>query len=145
MRIAGLILIAGILQGCTIHQQVTSVSGKNIKSAAIIKNEKVRDSYLAALEGALRTHGIDPVIAPAGSSCRDYPYAITYTANWAWDLTMYMVYTQISVYENGNEIGSAVYDAGGGNATTRKFINAEEKINELVAELIDGPKNPKAK
>jgi hypothetical protein len=139
MRILCLFFAAGILSGCTIHQQVNPVNGKNIKSVSIIENTKVRGSYLTALETSIRKHGVEPSVVPSGTPTKDYPYVITYTANWAWDLTMYMIYTQITVYENGTEIGSAVYDAAGGGANSKKFINAEEKVDELVTALFEGP------
>jgi hypothetical protein len=59
----------------------------------------------------------------------------TYTANWRWDLALYMAFAEIIVYAEGTKVGSAVYDSLHGGANMNKFINAEAKIRELVDEL----------
>ena len=59
----------------------------------------------------------------------------TYTANWGWDLAMYMKYAEIKVYRGVALVGLAVYDATRGGGRPDKFINAENKIRELVDEL----------
>ena len=48
---------------------------------------------------------------------------------------MYMKYGEIKVYRSPALIGLAVYDATWGGGRPDKFINAENKIRELVDEL----------
>ncbi len=138
MRLMGwLVSLAALvlLQGCTISQNVKGVADKNIKQIKIIVNPAVRSQYLDAIQTSVENQGVTVEVIPATSLPKDSPYAMTYTANWAWDITMYLVYTEINVYENGQEIGKAVYDARRGGGNMGKFINAEKKVNELVTAL----------
>jgi hypothetical protein len=66
------------------------------------------------------------------------PVTSTYTANWRWDLAMYMAYANIKVYSNGEQSGEAVYDALRGGANMSKFVQGETKIAELVNQLFPG-------
>jgi hypothetical protein len=59
----------------------------------------------------------------------------TYTARWGWDVALYMKYAEIKVYQSATLIGEAVYDATWGGGRLDKFINAENKIREVVEEL----------
>lgn len=141
MRIAVLLVAAAaLLQGCTINQDVSSVADKEIPEITIIENPAVRNTFLDALSAAVRKQGVEAKIGPRSSPPENYPYAMTYTANWAWDMALYLVYTEINIYHQGEKIGGAVYDAKGGGANMGKFINAEEKVNELVDELFKGKK-----
>jgi len=137
---AAVVSVMCLSQGCSIKQHVTPVANHQITEIAIVQNPKVRESYLVALEQAVKSRGIETTIAPASASEKDYPYAITYTARWGWDIALYMINTRITVYENGNPVGNAAYDSSTGSFSTRKFVNAEEKINELVGQLF--PKKP---
>lgn len=138
MRIVALMAALVLLQGCAIDQKVSSVTDRGIAKIQIIQNPAVRSTFLDALKTAVEKQGVTPEVSPSSSLPKDYPYAMTYTANWTWDFTMYLVYTEINIYQNGEEIGKAVYDARRGGANMDKFINAEAKVNELVAELFHG-------
>jgi hypothetical protein len=59
----------------------------------------------------------------------------TYTAHCAWDLALCMRYAEIKVYRNAALVGEAVDDATWGGGRPDKFINAENKIREMVNEL----------
>ena len=48
---------------------------------------------------------------------------------------MYMRYAEIKVYRGVALVGLAVYDATWGGGRPDKFINAENKIHELVDQL----------
>lgn len=135
MRIAVIITCIALVQGCSIHQNVKPVASKDIEMLTIIENPDVKGSFLKALREDIEAEGIQTNLAPARSPVEEYPYALTYTANWAWDLALYMVYTDIEVFKDGKSIGSAVYDSRYGGGNMAKFINAEQKIDELVEEL----------
>jgi hypothetical protein len=75
----------------------------------------------------------------AGSAVTDCPVTSTYTANWRWDLGLYMAFADIKVFRNGQQAGQAVYDATGGGASLNKFIRGDAKIVELVDQLFPGP------
>jgi hypothetical protein len=75
---------------------------------------------------------------PVGSAVTDCPVTSTYTANWRWDLGLYMAFADIKVFSKGQQTGQAVYDAMGGGANMNKFIRGEAKITELVDQLFPG-------
>jgi len=140
MRIAILLVAVVLLQGCTIDQNVNCVADKDIAKITIIENPAVRGTFLDAVKAAVKEQGVAAEIGPASSLPENYPYAMTYTANWTWDMALYLVYTEINIYQKGEEIGKAVYDARRGGFNMGKFINAEEKVHELVGELFNGQK-----
>jgi hypothetical protein len=75
---------------------------------------------------------------PATASIIDCPITSTYTANWRWDLAIYMAYADIKIYNGGKVIGEANYDATRAGLNGGKFIDADKKINELVDQLFPG-------
>jgi hypothetical protein len=143
IEISPVVLMAFVvlLEGCTIQQTVTPVRDVKIAEIAIIDNPRVRGSFGSVLQSAVEEQGLTTQVAPSTSSPTDYPYALTYTANWKWDMALYMSYAQITVYEKGKVIGKAVYDSTGGDANLGKFINAEDKVRELVGALFPALRN----
>jgi hypothetical protein len=67
------------------------------------------------------------------------PLTSTYTANWRWDLALYLAFADITIYAGGKKVGRAVYDSLGGGGNPAKFINAEKKLQELVDQLFPDP------
>ena len=53
---------------------------------------------------------------------------------------MYLKYAEIKVYRGVALVGIAVYDAPWGGGRPDKFINAENKIHELVDQLFSTSK-----
>lgn len=138
MRIVGLLAVVVLLQGCSISQKVTPVARKDMAELTVIENPAVKNTFLDALKKAVEEQGVTAHVGPAATTPEDYPYAMTYTANWTWDMALYLVYAEINVFEKGKEIGKAVYDSRRGGARMDKFINAENKVKELVGELFGG-------
>jgi hypothetical protein len=136
MRLISLLAVVLLLQGCSIKQNITPVTETGMTDITIIENPAVKTPFRDAITAALEEHGITTQLGPAGSMPEDHPYALTYTANWTWDMALYLVYAEINVYKQGDEIGKAVYDATGGGYRMDKFINAEEKVHEMVGQLL---------
>lgn len=65
-------------------------------------------------------------------ACR---HRVAYVANWRWDMAMFLSHARIEVFERGQPVGQAVYDATKGGANMGKFGPTSEKIAPLVAEL----------
>lgn len=74
-------------------------------------------------------------VLPGGSSVTACPVSVTYTAQWRWDLALYMAYAEIRVFKAGQEDGRAIYDSTRGGGNMGKFIDADSKIRELAREL----------
>lgn len=124
-----------LLAGCSIKQRVDPYVVPDNLELCIIEDPKVRQSFLDEYRRALDVMGVRTKLLPAGSSIRDCPVVSTYMARWSWDLTIYMTFAEIKVYEGGNLAGSAVYDSRSGGARLDKWKDAEKKIQELVSEL----------
>ncbi len=137
-RLACASLALFALSGCAIHQNVKPVAQLDSKSVCIVQNGNVRATFLDAYERALSNKGYEVKRLESGASLIACPVTSTYTANWRWDMAMYMAYAEIVVYKNAKPAGKATYDATRGGGNMGKFIGAEKKITELVDQLFPG-------
>jgi hypothetical protein len=78
---------------------------------------------------------------PPTAQADDCPVTMTYVGRWSWDLTIYLSYARLQVFDNGSAAGDAVYDSTGGGGNMNKFIDAETKIRELVTQLLPARKH----
>lgn len=67
---------------------------------------------------------------------KEATYWMTYTANWNWDMAMYLTYFQVTLLEEGKVLGRAEYDARKGGANMAKFGKTAEKIRPLLIDLL---------
>lgn len=138
-RLLGSMLITAALTGCAITQNVKPVDGFEGREICIVVNPAVsQQGFLATYQRVLTVKGYQVRQLPVGSSLTACPVTSTYTANWRWDLALYMAYADIKVYSNGQQSGQATYDALMGGANMGKFIKGEAKIEELVNQLFPG-------
>ena len=129
---------AASLGGCAIHQTVQPVERLEAKQICIVQNGDVREGVFESYRRALEAKGYAVRKLPVGASLIECPITSTYTANWRWDLAMYMAYAEIKVYSNGKPVGEAKYDSTRGGGNMGKFIDADKKITELVNQLFPG-------
>lgn len=108
----------------------------------IIENPDVRAGFISAYQAALRDKGVNIKMLPPHAKKSDCNLTSTYTANWRWDLAMYMSYAKISVYRDDWLHGEALYDASA-TASLDKFIDADYKIREMVNDLFPGSSSVK--
>jgi len=135
---AGIVALVTTLSGCAIHQTVTPVQRFEDKEICLIENPSVRTGFLQAYKAALSNKGYMVRQLPATAAITACRITSTYTANWSWDMAMYMSFAEIKVFDNGRPSGAALYDAKGGGANMSKFIAADKKIGELVNQLFPG-------
>jgi hypothetical protein len=130
-------LLAVLLVGCSIKQNVKRVTAAQLtsKDICVRENAAVRAGFLEAYRRALQDKGFTVRVLEPSAGITACPLLSTYTANWRWDFTMYMAYAEMTVYRGGDEIGKAVYDTISGGLNMNKFINADEKVYELVEQL----------
>jgi len=95
----------------------------------------VRETFLTAYKAGLEGKGLIVNMLPPQANKGDCEWTSTYSANWSWDLTMYMRLAKISIYHDDWLHGEALYDSTSGSGSFGKFINAEEKIEEMVGQL----------
>ncbi len=132
--IAFLIIFLGT--ACSIKQRVDPIQINNTAVVCIQENPDVRQGFLKEMETVLKEKKIGYRIVRELDASNQCEWTATYTANWAWDLALYMVYAEIKVFHDGRLDGEAIYDARGGGANMNKFIDAEPKIRELIEQLI---------
>lgn len=137
--LAGMTL--GSLGACTITQEVKPATVAADAEVCVIENEDVREGFLTELQESLSANGYRYRMLPASATTSDCPITLTYVARWSWDLTIYMAYARLQVFDNGQPAGDAVYDATQGGGNMSKFIDAEPKIRELVTQLLP-PRSP---
>lgn len=124
------------LSGCAIKQDVRRAGALAEREICVTQNAAVRKGFEDSLNKSLRSQGYSVKSVPADSAVTVCPVTVTYTANWRWDLAMYMAYAEIRVFNAGREEGRAIYDSTRGGGNMGKFIDAEKKIDELVRELV---------
>ena len=133
----GIVLfLVGAGTGCSIKQTVKPMefAAEQIE-ICILQNRNVRHGFLDAYADALKEKNFQVKTLADNASLNECATTSTYTAHWAWDLALYMRYAEIKVYRNAALVGEAVYDATWGGGRLDKFINAENKIREMVNEL----------
>ena len=136
MRPAIPLLFVAVLSACAINQTVRPVPQLQDRQVCIVENPAVvMEGFLETYEKHLQSKGYSVKRLPPNSPLTSCPTTSTYTANWRWDLAMYMAFAEITVYSNGQEVGKALYDSLRGGANMSKFIRGEEKIKELVDQL----------
>jgi len=134
-RVVISVLALSLLSACSITQTIDPVSQLGTNEVCIIENPPVREGFLVELQRNLRSKGADVRVIDPGASVAACPVVVTYLARWSWDLTIYMSYAEIVVYEDGARAGRALYDATKGGGRLDKFVDAEPKIRELVDQL----------
>lgn len=131
------VLMALLVSGCSIKQQVdpASLNSALPPDICLIPGKGVREGFTTAYGDALTNKGFSVRTLHAGANPSQCPLSTTYTGNWSWDLALYMSYADIRVFERGQQVGKAVYDARSGSGRLDKFISAESKIAELANKL----------
>lgn len=153
--IVRLLAIAAVfgLAGCSITQEVSPLSTP-VQQVCIVEHEAVREGVLTALQEAFAAHRASTRVIPGtytlqhkqlnptwqaadASGCDALAF---YTANWTWDLAIYMVFANIWMTppDGSVKLAQATYDATAGGGRMDKFIDAREKILELVNQMYAG-------
>ncbi|MVW75428.1 Sbal_3080 family lipoprotein [Pseudomonas xionganensis] len=137
MRLLALSLSLALLTGCSIKQTVTpaSIAASPSNEICMIPAQGLREGFHTTYSNLLTQKGFSVRKLSPSANPTQCPLATTYVGNWAWDLAIYMVYADIKVYQDGKQVGHANYDAKWGGGRPDKFIDAENKITEMVNKL----------
>ena len=129
------------LSGCSIKQTVTPVALSAARSPEIcmIPAEGLRAGFNTTYTAQLRSKGFQTRELPPGTTPGSCALSTTYIGQWSWDLALYMSYADIQVFENGRQVGQALYDSTSGGARMGKFIDAQSKIIEMTNQLFPNP------
>ncbi|TVK95348.1 hypothetical protein AYJ01_00750 [Shewanella algae] len=142
------------LSGCTAKQQITHIGATAKPSnVCIVKHDAVRDGVLSAIQSQVKSYGIQPIVIQGNYVLQHnmwQPYwqipeaqaancqsMLFYVANWSWDITTYMYFANLWMTDSSgqNVIAQATYDAGS-VVSPNKWIDAEDKIRELVSKMV---------
>lgn len=137
-RITAAVAILLSLSACAIEQTVKPVEGLQTREICVIDNPTVRPGFMEAYNKTMQAKGYVLRQMPKDTPFTGCPVISSYTANWKWDMAMYMSFAQIRVYRDGYQVGEASYDARNGGGNMNKFIDADKKITELVNQLFPG-------
>ena len=138
-------LLAGIClllcSGCAITRNVQPVaSGTQIDRIYVNKNPRVlMDGFHPEILSQIQSLGFEAV-GYEGDKPKEARFYVTYTANWAWDMAMYLVYFRATLYDEGRVLGEVDYDAKMGGANMGKFGTTANKIRPLLTELLQNAK-----
>jgi len=137
MRILVAISALMMTGACSIQEHIVPVtfSRTATREVCIREHAATRETFLAEYQRVLEQRGFQVRVVPENSPLTTCPIMTTYIARWSWDLTIYMSYAELHVYDNGVDVGRAVYDSRSGGARMDKFIDAETKIRQLVDQL----------
>lgn len=122
-------LVALALSACA-TRQVNPVYMQEEKRVCIIENPRVLHDFLGAYRRTLEGRGFQVEVFPETANASVCPVTTMYTANWRWDMVLYLAYAELRVYKDGKPAGRAIHNARGS-----RFITAEGKIQEMVDEL----------
>lgn len=139
LRLPTAILAALFASGCAISQEVEPVPERQaIEKVYVEHNPDVHMEELNdSLVGMFEDMGIESELY-RGTRPADAEHHLEFTANWTWDIAMYLTYFDARLYEQEQLIGTAEYDARRGGGRPDKFGPTEEKIRPLMQELITG-------
>lgn len=136
-RAALLVALAFVATGCAISQHVVPVdSSAQIEKIHVLHNDRVHmEGINEALVGIFESLGFESELyrgdRPPGAL-----HTFTFTANWTWDMAMYLTYFRGTLLEDGRVIGEVEYDARSGGGNMSKFGSTESKIEPLIAEMM---------
>lgn len=131
-----LIVITTLATGCTISRNVMPVdSGESISKVYVLENERVHmDELVTELVTQIEQLGFESE-SYQGDRPDGAQHYLTYTANWSWDMAMYLTYFEATLYDDGRVLGEVEYDARSGGANMSKFGSTANKIQPLLEDL----------
>ena len=125
--------------GCTTIHNVTPVKSApsmgSEKNICVINNPTTSEYFRHVMVDALEKKGFQVLIVESNHNA-NCPVYINYVGKWTWSFNKYLSYASIKVFDSGQEIGRAYYNAIGSNSSPiSRFKNPDTKIRELIDEL----------
>lgn len=137
-----LLLSVVFLCQCNSVRVTGSAPSTPISKLVIVKNDKLHmDGLQPEVVKQVQAMGITTELVdtpPSGNA-----YYLTFTANWSWDLAMYLRYFKADLHQGPVVLGTVEYNTSG--ADMNKFGHTENKIRPLLKQLIRGEKPVPAK
>ncbi|MBR9727501.1 Sbal_3080 family lipoprotein [Shewanella intestini] len=144
------LLLAFSLTGCGASQTIHQFE-QNPQKVCVAVHKDVREGVLKTIKSQFEAHNIQVTTLAANYNLSHGRYSplllsdktnncdaiVFYTANWNWDLALYMSFANIWATDKTmtHRLADAKY-IGGKGFNFGKFINADEKIRELVDKVL---------
>ncbi len=145
-------LLAVLLTACASKQEISRIEGPRPAMVCIVEHTAVRgEGVIPAIQDGISRAGLQSRVVPGTyekkhklwhpnfdeQSVAGCDALLFYVANWNWDIAWYMYFASIWMTDSSGEksIARATYDATL-NAGPGKFIDAREKILELVDQML---------
>lgn len=133
-RVLGCLALLLALTGCSITQTIDPVKTP-VSQVCVLDNPKVlMDEFQPEMQRQIEAKGF-PTKVYSGARPADCSHHLEYTANWQWDMAMYLTYAELSVYDRTGLAGQAIYDARRGSGRLDKFGKTAEKLKPLIDQL----------
>lgn len=133
-RNMSLLFFLTLLSGCSISTTVKPVQ-QQISKLCIKNNPSLfMEGFLPEIKKQIEQKEIPTQVVDKYEK-NNCPQILEYTANWRWDIVMYLYYAELKVYEDNQLLGLAVYDAKWGGARLDKFGTTSGKVEPLINEL----------
>ncbi|MES2693297.1 MAG: Sbal_3080 family lipoprotein [Verrucomicrobiota bacterium] len=140
-----LLLASLFASGCAISKNVQSVQkGTAVQTIYVGHNDRVlMKDCTNEIVTQLKSLGFDAQRYD-GDRPKEAKQYLTYTANWQWDIAMYLTYFRATLYDDGRVLGEAEYDAKMGGANLAKFGTTADKLKPLLTQLLANVERPSA-
>ncbi len=130
--VAGIALVA---TGCSITQSIEPLDAVDVSLVCVLDNPEIHMAgFQPEMRELIEQRGIRTDVYSGSRPARCSHY-LEHTANWKWDLAMYLSYADLRVYDAQGLAGQATYDARSGSGRMDKFGPTREKLAPLVDEL----------
>lgn len=136
-RMILLVIAVLLLAGCAISENVVPVDSDHLIEKIYVRYSD--DVHMEGLNDELvsqfRSLGFNAELYKGDTPDRAR-HTFIFTANWTWDLAMYLTYFHGTLYEDGRMLGEAEYDARSGGANMGKFGSTANKIKPMLTEMM---------
>jgi hypothetical protein len=135
IRAFALLAVSAGVTGCSITQTVDPIKPAQVSQVCVLDNKDIfMDGFQPEVQRQIEAKLVPTKIykGPRPAECSHF---VEYTANWGWDMAMYLTYAEFRVYDARGLTGSAFYDARRGGGRLDKFGPTAEKIRPLIDQL----------
>lgn len=134
-QLSALLLISVAMTGCSITTTVEPMKPAQVSEVCVLENKDVlMDGFQPEVQQQIESRNI-PTRTYIGARPAECSHYLEYTANWAWDMAMYLTYAEFRVYDGQGIAGSAIYNARHGGGRLDKFGGTAGKIRPLIDQL----------
>jgi hypothetical protein len=135
IRVFALLVFSVGMTGCSISQTIDPLEPAQVSQVCVLDNKDIfMDGFQPEVQRQIEEKHIPTKVytGPRPAECSHY---FEYTANWQWDMAMYLTYAEFRVYDAKGLAGSAFYDARNGGGRLDKFGHTADKIRPLIDQL----------